>query len=36
MTASGFLALAHTRKRGGHIRVTLVQNSLRGKATSRF
>jgi TRAP-type C4-dicarboxylate transport system permease small subunit len=30
MAASGFLALAHTLKRGEHIRVTLLVNSLRG------
>lgn len=33
MAATGFLALAHTLKRGEHIRVTLVINALRG--TSR-
>ncbi len=33
MAAAGFLALAHTLKRGEHIRVTLVINALRG--TSR-
>jgi TRAP-type C4-dicarboxylate transport system permease small subunit len=32
MAASGFLALAHTLKRGEHIRVTLVINALHGKA----
>ena len=32
MAASGFLALAHTLKKGEHIRVTLVLNALRGKA----
>jgi TRAP-type C4-dicarboxylate transport system permease small subunit len=32
MAASGFLALAHTLKRGEHIRVTLLLNALRGKA----
>jgi TRAP-type C4-dicarboxylate transport system permease small subunit len=31
MAASGFLALAHTLKRGEHIRVTLVIASLHGK-----
>ena len=31
MAASGFLALAHTLKRGEHIRVTLVINALTGK-----
>jgi len=31
MAASGFLALAHTLKRGEHIRVTLVINALRGR-----
>ena len=30
MAASGFLALAHTLKRGEHIRVTLVLNALKG------
>lgn len=30
MAASGFLALAHTLKRGEHIRVTLVINMLKG------
>jgi TRAP-type C4-dicarboxylate transport system permease small subunit len=30
MAASGFLALAHTLKRGEHIRVTLLLNALRG------
>jgi TRAP-type C4-dicarboxylate transport system permease small subunit len=30
MAASGFLALAHTLKRGEHIRVTLLINALRG------
>jgi TRAP-type C4-dicarboxylate transport system permease small subunit len=30
MAAAGFLALAHTLKRGEHIRVTLVVNSLKG------
>lgn len=32
MAASGFLALAHTLKRGEHIRVTLVLQSLQGRA----
>jgi TRAP-type C4-dicarboxylate transport system permease small subunit len=32
MAASGFLALAHTLKRGEHIRVTLLLNALRGRA----
>jgi TRAP-type C4-dicarboxylate transport system permease small subunit len=32
MAASGFLALAHTLKRGEHIRVTLLLNALKGKA----
>jgi TRAP-type C4-dicarboxylate transport system permease small subunit len=32
MAAAGFLALAHTLKRGEHIRVTLVLNALRGGA----
>jgi TRAP-type C4-dicarboxylate transport system permease small subunit len=32
MAASGFLALAHTLKRGEHIRVTLLINALKGKA----
>ena len=31
MAASGFLALAHTLKRGEHIRVTLVINALKGR-----
>jgi TRAP-type C4-dicarboxylate transport system permease small subunit len=31
MAASGFLALAHTLKRGEHIRVTLVINALSGR-----
>jgi TRAP-type C4-dicarboxylate transport system permease small subunit len=30
MAASGFLALAHTLKRGEHIRVTLLVNALKG------
>lgn len=32
MAASGFLALAHTLKKGEHIRVTLLLNALQGKA----
>jgi TRAP-type C4-dicarboxylate transport system permease small subunit len=32
MAGAGFLALAHTLKRGEHIRVTLVLNSLHGRA----
>ncbi|MDQ2926857.1 MAG: TRAP transporter small permease [Caldimonas sp.] len=32
MAATGFLALAHTLKRGEHIRVTLLVSSLRGAA----
>ncbi len=32
MAAAGFLALAHTLKRGEHIRVTLVLTALRGAA----
>ncbi len=32
MAASGFLALAHTLKRGEHIRVTLLINALKGRA----
>lgn len=31
MAASGFLALAHTLKRGEHIRVTLLLGALRGR-----
>ena len=31
MAAAGFLALAHTLKRGEHIRVTLVINALKGR-----
>lgn len=31
MAAAGFLALAHTLKRGEHIRVTLLINALKGK-----
>ncbi|HEY6132923.1 MAG TPA: TRAP transporter small permease subunit [Rubrivivax sp.] len=32
MAGAGFLALAHTLKRGEHIRVTLLLSALRGKA----
>ncbi len=32
MAGSGFLALAHTLKRGEHIRVTLILGSLKGRA----
>jgi TRAP-type C4-dicarboxylate transport system permease small subunit len=32
MAASGFLALAHTLKRGEHIRVTLLITALKGRA----
>jgi TRAP-type C4-dicarboxylate transport system permease small subunit len=32
MAGSGFLALAHTLKRGEHIRVTLLLNALKGRA----
>ena len=32
MAAAGFLAMAHTLKRGEHIRVTLVMSALRGGA----
>ncbi|MEK8049329.1 TRAP transporter small permease [Ideonella sp. DXS22W] len=32
MAASGFLALAHTLKRGEHIRVTLLLQALQGRA----
>ena len=32
MAATGFLALAHTLKRGEHIRVTLLMSALRGNA----
>jgi TRAP-type C4-dicarboxylate transport system permease small subunit len=32
MAGSGFLALAHTLKRGEHIRVTLLLSSLKGRA----
>jgi len=36
MAAAGFLALAHTLKRGEHIRVTLVLQSLHGRARHRL
>ncbi len=36
MAASGFLALAHTLKRGEHIRVTLILQKLAGKARHRL
>ena len=36
MAASGFLALAHTLKRGEHIRVTLLLSALRGRAKHRL
>jgi TRAP-type C4-dicarboxylate transport system permease small subunit len=36
MAAAGFLALAHTLKRGEHIRVTLLLNVLKGKAKKAF
>ncbi|HEY3046154.1 MAG TPA: TRAP transporter small permease subunit [Polaromonas sp.] len=32
MAASGFLALAHTLKKGEHIRVTLILNAAKGRA----
>lgn len=32
VAAAGFLSLAHTLKRGEHIRVTLLVNALRGKS----
>ena len=32
MAGAGFLALAHTLKRGEHIRVTLLLGALKGKA----
>jgi TRAP-type C4-dicarboxylate transport system permease small subunit len=32
MAASGFLALAHTLKKGEHIRVTLLLNAVKGRA----
>src|SRR5438045_3335396 len=36
MAAAGFLALAHTLKRGEHIRVTLLLSALRGSARRAF
>jgi TRAP-type C4-dicarboxylate transport system permease small subunit len=36
MAAAGFLALAHTLKKGEHIRVTLIVSKLRGKAQKAF
>ena len=36
MAAAGFLALAHTLKRGEHIRVTLLLNFLKGGAKKAF
>ena len=36
MAAAGFLALAHTLKRGEHIRVTLVLERLRGASRHRL
>lgn len=36
MAASGFLALAHTLKRGEHIRVTLLTGRLKGAALRRL
>lgn len=36
MAAAGFLALAHTLKRGEHIRVTLLLNALRGRWKQGF
>jgi TRAP-type C4-dicarboxylate transport system permease small subunit len=36
MAASGFLALAHTLKRGEHIRVTLILQKLTGQAKHRL
>ncbi len=36
MAASGFLALAHTLKRGEHIRVSLVINWLSGRSRKAF
>ncbi|QNP49276.1 TRAP transporter small permease [Diaphorobacter aerolatus] len=32
MAGAGFLALAHTLKRGEHIRVTLIANALKGRS----
>ncbi len=36
MAAAGFLALAHTLKRGEHIRVTLLINALKGRWKKGF
>ena len=36
MAGAGFLALAHTLKRGEHIRVTLILNLLRGRWKRRM
>lgn len=36
MAGAGFLALAHTLKRGEHIRVTLILNLLRGRWKKRM
>ncbi|MEO7057140.1 MAG: TRAP transporter small permease subunit, partial [Caldimonas sp.] len=36
MAAAGFLAMAHTLKKGEHIRVTLILSALRGKARHRL
>ena len=36
MAGAGFLALAHTLKRGEHIRVTLILQKLKGTAKHRF
>jgi TRAP-type C4-dicarboxylate transport system permease small subunit len=36
MASAGFLALAHTLKKGEHIRVTLIVNALHGKARHRL
>jgi len=36
MAGAGFLALAHTLKRGEHIRVTLLLGALQGKARHRL
>ena len=36
MAGAGFLALAHTLKRGEHIRVTLLLSALRGRARRGF
>lgn len=36
MAAAGFLALAHTLKRGEHIRVTLLLNALKGRWKQGF